>query len=92
MLSLGLIAIVFMATGCGGDGSSSIIVTDEVVTFINDTDYAIVIDPFDAALSSGGVVDIEIGNDIVYVVVFRQFDGLILLETDVAAGDVWVIQ
>jgi len=91
LLGLSLLAIVFMATGCNDNGSA-VVVADSIVTFSNDTVYTIVIAPFNTVLYPGDVVDIEIEDDIVHVVVYRDIDGLILLETEVVAGEVWIIQ
>ena len=52
----------------------------------------IVIEPFGEVLYPGESIDIDIGGDVVYVTIYRDYDGLILLQTDVIAGDVWVIQ
>jgi hypothetical protein len=84
-LALGLIS------GCD-DGGDSVAIHEDRVTFVNDYGQPIVIQPFDAVLFHGESADFDIGGDIVHVVVFRESDGLVLLEVDVEAGEVWVVQ
>ena len=84
-------AIALIVSGCSGDGEV-LVIDDDVVTFVNNYGEIIVIEPFGEVLYPGETVDIDIGNDVVYVTVYRDFDGLILLQTDVVSGDVWVIQ
>ena len=84
-LALGLIS------GCD-DGSDTVVIYEDMVTFVNDYGEPIVIQPFDAVLFDGESIDFDVGGDIVHVVVFRESDGLVLLEVDVEAGEVWVVQ
>ena len=91
LLGLGLAVITLIVSGCSG-GSDFLVIDDDMVTFVNDYGEIIAIEPFGEVLYPGETVDIDIGNDVVYVTVYREFDGLILLQTDVMAGDVWVIQ
>ena len=80
--------------GCDGDGSTVVVYDDgyALATIENDSPDAIVIEPFGDFLLSGEGVDYDLGPDIVHITVIRDFDGLVLLETDLMAGDVWVIQ
>ena len=91
MTGLVLVAIMLIGIGCDNNGDV-IYLDDDYVTFVNDYGESIIVEPFGTLLYPGGSVDIDIGNDIVFVTVIREFDGLILLETDVEGGDVWVIQ
>jgi len=91
LLGLGLATITLIVSGCSGN-SDYLVIDDDVVTFVNDYGEIIVIEPFGEVLYPGETVDIDIGDDVVYVTVYRDFDGLILLQTDVVSGDVWVIQ
>jgi len=88
LTSLGLAGL-----GCDGDGY--VIVDDSgylLATIENQSPDAIVVEPFADLLFPGEAVDYDLGPDIVHIVVVRDFDGLILLETDLRAGDVWIIE
>ena len=88
---LGLAVITLIVSGCSGDGDF-LVIDDDVVTFVNDSGEIIVIEPFGAVLLPGESVDIPIGNEAVYVIVYSDFDDYVFLETYVEPGDVWVIQ
>ena len=79
---------------CDGDGEVVIVENGVYVfaTIENQSPDAIVVEPFGDFLYPGEAVDYDLGPDIVHIVIVRDFDGLILLETDLAAGDVWIIQ
>jgi len=84
--------VLGISGGCHDGDDGVVIIEDDVVTFVNDFGEPIVVQPFDVVLVHGDAVDFDIGNDIVHAVVFREADGLVLLDTDVEAGDVWIIQ
>ena len=85
ILALGLIS------GCD-DGDDSVAIQEDLVTFVNEYGQPIVVQPFGAVLVNGEAADFDIGGDIVHVIVFRESDGLVLLEVDVEGGEVWVVQ
>jgi hypothetical protein len=58
----------------------------------NQSPDTIVVEPFGDWLQPGEAVDYDLGPDIVHIIVVRHFDGLVLLETDLVAGDVWIVQ
>jgi hypothetical protein len=62
------------------------------ITVINDTPWAVYVEPFGFLLGPGDRVDAEVGYDYVRVVAVRHFDGLILADVAMRAGDVLVIQ
>jgi hypothetical protein len=77
--------------GCDGDGY---VIDDTgylLATIENQSPDAIVVEPFGDLLFPGEAVDYDLGPNIVHTIVVRDFDGLILLETDLVAGDVWII-
>jgi hypothetical protein len=77
------------------DGRDVVIVDDgfyELATIENQSPDAIVVEPFGDFLYPGEAVDYDLGYDAVHIIVVRDFDGLVLLETDLVAGDVWIIQ
>ena len=85
------LALLLFAMGCDDD-DDHVYAGDDIVTFVNEYGEAILIQPFGTVLDHGDAVDFDINGDIVHVVVFRNFDGVVLLDTDVEGGDVWVIQ
>jgi hypothetical protein len=76
--------------GCGND-DCCYAVYDCYVTVINDSPWAVFVEPFGVFMYPGESVDLEIICDCVHVVVFRDADGLILAELDMCSGDVLVI-
>ena len=91
LVILGSVLALGFISGCHDD-HDSVVIHEDRVTFVNDYGEAIIVQPFDAVLFHGESIDFDIGGDIVHVVVFREHDGLVLLEVDVEAGDVWVVQ
>ena len=83
-------------SGLACDGGGEVVIVENGVyafaTIENQSPDAIVVEPFGDLLYPGEAVDYDLGPDIVHIVIVRDFDGLILLETDLAAGDVWIIQ
>jgi len=61
------------------------------ITVINDTPWTVFVEPFGIHIHPGDAADIEIGYDAVYVVVVRDFDGLVLTEGTMTWGDVLVV-
>ena len=90
LVILGSVLALGLISGC--DDGDSVVIYEDTVTFVNDYGEPIVIQPFDAVLFDGESIDFDIGGDIVQVVVFRESDGLVLLEVNVEAGEVWVVQ
>jgi hypothetical protein len=86
----------FGLSGLGCDDSRDVVVIEDdayaLASIENHSPDAIVVEPFDDYLSPGEAVDYDLGPDIVHIIVVRDFDGLVLLETDLAAGDVWIIE
>ena len=82
-----------MLAGCSGGGElfSTTGTDPDIVTFVNDTGYPVVIDPWGTLLYPGEIVDIFVGFDLVNVIVYREFDGLILFAGTVAGGETWYI-
>jgi len=94
-----LAAVLLLAglgiSGLACDGDGTVIVHDGpygLATIENHSLDAIVIEPFGDFLLPGEAVDYDLGPDVVYISVIRDFDGLVLLETELVAGDVWVIE
>ena len=95
LAALALLAgLALSGLACDGDGS--VVVVDDgayaLATIENQSPDAIVVEPFGDFLYPGEAVDYDLGPDYVHIVIVRDFDGLILLETDLAAGDVWIVQ
>ena len=65
---------------------------DYYITVVNDTPWDVYVEPFGFLLAPGDQVDADIGPDYVRVVAIRHFDGLVLADVTLAAGDVLVIQ
>ena len=96
------LAVLVLLTGLGlsglaCDGEGGYVVYDDVggyalATIENQSPDSIVVEPFGDWLLPGEAADYDLGPDIVHIIVVRDWDGLILLETDLIAGDVWVIQ
>ena len=90
-----LAALGFSGLACDGYSDGVIIVDDSgylLATIENQSPDGIVVEPFGDFLMPGEAVDYDLGPDIVHIIVIRDFDGLVLLETGLAAGDVWIIQ
>jgi len=82
-------ATATMLAGCGqGDRAYYY---DDYVTVVNETPWTVFVEPFGLILDPGDRIDIEIGYDVVRVVVLRHFDGLILAELDIVSGDILVV-
>ena len=83
-------------SGLACDENGNVIVVEDgayaLATIENQSPDAIVVEPFGDFLYPGEAVDYDLGPDIVHIVIVRDFDGLILLETNLAAGDVWIVQ
>lgn len=92
---VGLLAALGIA-GLACDGTSGDVVIYDglsaLATIENQSPDTVVVEPFGDVLFPGEAVDYDLGGDIVHTIVVRDFDGLVLLETDLAAGDVWIIQ
>lgn len=65
---------------------------DYYITVVNDTPWDVYVEPFGFLLAPGDRVDADIGHDYVRVVAVRYFDGLVLADVAMGAGDVLVIQ
>ncbi|MBN1918459.1 MAG: hypothetical protein JW889_11155 [Verrucomicrobia bacterium] len=93
---LGLLATLGLVGLACDDGGRDVVVIDHggggIASIENQSHDAIVVEPFGDYLLPGEAIDYDLGWDIVHVVVVRDFDGLVLLETNLAAGDVWIIQ
>lgn len=90
---LALTGLGLAGLGCDGDGYAIINDTGYLLATIeNQSPDAIVVEPFGDLLFPGEAVDYDLGPDIVHTIIVRDFDGLILLETDLVAGDVWIIE
>jgi hypothetical protein len=80
---------------CDDSGHDTVIYDhggNALATIENHSPDAIVIEPFGDHLYAGEAIDYDLGYDVVHIVVVRDWDGLVLLETDLAAGDVWIIE
>lgn len=86
-LLLGMTAILF--AGCGDDDRWYY--DDYYVTIVNDSPWDVYVQPFPLFLAPGQRADPEVGYHVVRVVAIRDFDGLILADLDMVAGDVLVI-
>ena len=88
--------VVLAALGLSGlacDGDSEVIASGFLLATVdNQSPDGVVVEPFGDFLAPGEAVDYDIGPDVVHIIVVRDFDGLVLLETDLIAGDVWIIQ
>ena len=89
LLLLGTTAVLL--AGCGGY-DSYYYHDDYFITIINDSPWDIFIEPFGVLLAPGDTVDFEVGYDIVHIIAWRDFDGLILAELDMAEGEVLVVE
>jgi hypothetical protein len=89
-----LAGLAFSGLACEGDGSVTVFdgSTYALASIENQSPDAIVVEPFGDYLQPGEAVDYDLGPDMVHIVIVRDFDGLILLETDLGAGDVWIVQ
>jgi hypothetical protein len=76
--------------GCGNDDYCCA-TYDYYITVINDSPWVVFVEPFGIFLNPRETIDIEIGYDVVRVLVLRDFDGLILAELDMVSGDVLVV-
>jgi hypothetical protein len=95
LAALGLLAgLALSELAC--DGNGSVVVVDDggyaLASIENQSPDAIVVEPFGDYLLPGEAADYDLGPDIVHIIIVRDFDGLVLLETDLAAGDVWIVQ
>lgn len=79
---------------CDGHGYDGPIYDDgyALATIENHSPDAIVIEPFGDYLYPNEAIDYDLGPDVVHIIVVRDFDGLVLLDTDLVAGDVWIIE
>ena len=90
-----LAALGLSGLACDGTSDGIIIIDDSgflPATVENQSPDDVVVEPFGDFLAPGEAVDYDIGPDVVHIIVVRDFDGLILLETDLVAGAVWIIQ
>ena len=93
------VLLVLAGLGLSGlacdDGRDVVIIDDgayALATIENQSPDAIVVEPFGDLLYPGEAVDYDLGPDIVHIIIVRDFDGLVLLDTNLAAGDVWIVQ
>ncbi len=87
-LLLGMTAILF--AGCGHDDHWDY--DAYYVTIINDSPWDVYVQPFPLFLAPGERADVEVGYHVFRVVAIRNFDGAVLAEVDMVAGEVLVIQ
>ena len=88
ILLVGIASVVLI--GCEDD--YDYIVYYDYATIENQTPWDVWVEPYDILLMPGESVDIDLGPYIEHIVVVRDVDGLVLLETDIAAGDYWIIE
>jgi hypothetical protein len=93
---LGLLATLgLLGIACDG-ASRDVVVIDHggggIASIENQSPDAVVIEPFGDLLLPGEAIDYDLGPDIVHIVIVRNYDGLVLLETNLAAGDVWIVE
>jgi hypothetical protein len=92
----GLLATLGLLGVACDDSGRDVVVTDYgdggIATIENNSPDAVVIEPFGDLLLPGESIDYDLGMDSVSIVVVRDFDGLVLLETDLVAGDVWIVE
>jgi len=93
---IGLLAMLaLIGIACDDNGRDVVVIDhggDGIASIENNSPDAIVVEPFGDLLLPGESIDYELGPEIVHIVIVRDFDGLVLLETDLAAGDVWVVE
>jgi hypothetical protein len=96
LVALSILAGLGLSGLACDDGGHDVVVIDDggyaLATIENHSPDAIVIEPFGDYLYAGEAIDYDLGPDIVHIIVVRDWDGLVLLETDLAAGDVWIIE
>ena len=88
LLLLGITATLL--AGCGGGGHTHYY-EDYYITIVNDSPWSIVVEPWGVFLVPGDSWDVDVGYDVVRVIVVRDFDGLVLADVDMARGDVLVV-
>ena len=83
-------------SGLACDEGRDVVIIDDggyaLASIENQSPDAIVVEPFGDLLYPGEAVDYDLGPDIVHIIIVRDFDGLVLLDTDLAASDVWIVQ
>jgi hypothetical protein len=89
MLLLGTTAA--QLAGCGNDDVYVYRDGYYYITIVNDSPWAIYVEPFGIFLGPRDTADIDVYYDYVHVVVFREYDGLVLADLDMAGGDVLVV-
>lgn len=83
-------------SGLACDEGRDVVIIDDggyaLATIENQSPDAIVVEPFGDLLYSGEAIDYDLGPNLVHIIIVRDFDGLVLLDTDLGAGDVWIVQ
>jgi len=91
-----LAALGLLGIACDESGNHDVVVIDHggggIASIENHSPDAIVVEPFGDLLLPGEAIDYDLGPDIVHIVIVRDYDGLVLLETNLAAGDVWIVE